>query len=113
MRETVRPQAEPEAVSEPAAEEPAAPQRKSYPLAATLIGCLLLLASMFTETDRSARAADVSSPAAYLLGAMIGGVILIWGIAWLVTIRHASRNWKWGSLAAIAFVSLVVGMTRL
>jgi hypothetical protein len=113
MRETVRPQEEQKPAAEPAAETPAAPKRKSYPLAATLIGCLLLLASMFSGSDSSGRAADVSNPIAYLMGAMIGGVVLVWGIAWLVTIRHASRGWKWGSLAAIAFVSLLVGATRL
>lgn len=109
MRETVKPVPEP-------TPEPAEPSetvaKRSYPLPATIIICLLPLLALFGGEGREASVTSDAQGMGFVVGWALGGVFL-WGIAWLVTIRHASRGWKWGSLAAVVAVGLLTGLARL
>ncbi len=109
MRETVKPV--PESTPEPG-DASDSPAKRSYPLPATIIICLLPLLALFGGEGRDAGVTSDAQGMGFVLGWALGGVIL-WGIAWLVTIRHASRGWKWGSLAAVVAVGLLTGLVRI
>jgi hypothetical protein len=88
-----------------------------HPLLATLIGCFcLLLTAGMPVRDAALATSDPSEAAAYqvgqIFGAMIVGIIL-WGIAYAMTVRRASRRWKIASLAILVVLSLLVGLYRL
>ena len=88
-----------------------------HPLLATLIGCVcLLLTAGLPVRDAALVTGDPSEAAAYkagqIVGAMIVGII-VWAIAYAVTLRRASPRWKFGSLAILVVLSLLVGLYRL
>ena len=109
MRETVKPIPEP--VAEPSEAEDA-PAKKSYPLPATIIICLLLLLALIGGQGRDAGVTSEAQGIGFVFGWALSGLIL-WGIAWLITIRHASRGWKWGSFCIVAVVGVLTGLVRL
>ncbi len=107
MRETVKPRPAPEAP------EPEAPkEKKGYPLAATIIVSLLLVLALFGGRDNDAGVSSGAESIGFILGWAFAGVFL-WGIAWAITIRHASRGWKWSSFATVVALGLLTGLARL
>ena len=110
MTETVRPQEEPQ--PEPPAEPGPGPAKKSYPGIALGIILLFFGLALIGGQNSDPGVANSAERTGFVIGWAFGGVIL-WGIAWLITIRHASRGWKWGSLLAIIAVGLLTGLVRL
>ncbi len=106
-RETVRP------LPKEAREKPDAPEHKSWPLAATIICCVLVLFSAIgAQGQARVPTGNEAYDAGYLVGSTVGVGIILWGIAWLITIRHASRGWKWGSFAAVMGFAVIGGLAR-
>jgi hypothetical protein len=82
-----------------------------HPVLATLIGAVFLLLIGANSGARPDPAEFGPDGGAYLAGRIVGGTLagalIVWGIAYLVTIRHASRAAKIGSFVALLFVSLL------
>lgn len=111
MTETVRPTPEPEPET-PAETAGAAPAKKSYPMPATVIICLLILLGLVGGRGEDAGVANSAESIGFVMGWALGGATL-WLIAWFITIRHASRAWKWGSFAIVIGVGLLTGLARI
>jgi len=88
-----------------------------HPLLATLIGCFLLVLTVGAPVrDAALATSDRSEAAAYQAGQLIGSVligIIVWAIAYALTVRRASPRWKIGSLVILVVLSLLVGLIRL
>jgi hypothetical protein len=95
--------------------EPAEPPG-GHPVLATLIAGVLLLFAAAGSTMRPDPGDFGPNGGAYLAGRIVGatlaGALLAWGIAYLVTIRRASRAAKIGSFVALLFVSLLATVVR-
>ncbi|MEA3016332.1 MAG: hypothetical protein QOI38_1054 [Sphingomonadales bacterium] len=87
-----------------------------HPVLATLIGGVVLLFVAAGSSMRPDPAEFGPNGGAYLAGRLAGaalaGALIVWGIAYLVTIRRASRAAKIGSFAALLFVSLLATVIR-
>ncbi|MEM8696356.1 MAG: hypothetical protein AAGE05_10085 [Pseudomonadota bacterium] len=109
MRETVRPVPEP---APPPPERAERPAKTGYPLPATLIVCALLILGLIGGSGRDADVTPGAESIGFVVGWTISGLIL-WGIAWLITIRHASKAWKWSSFGIVVALGLLTGLARL
>lgn len=86
---------------------------KSYPALALSIIVMLFLISLAGGLSSGGGApSEAPQRLSFVMGYGLIGAIL-WGIAWLATIRHASRAWKWASLAAAITIGLISGFVRL
>ena len=95
--------------------------RDSYPLAATLIG-LAVIGAVMTFMPRSIPGETIIHAFGYLGGIGVMLALAAWGVAMLVTIRHASLGWKLASLgilllggmaaAALVIVTMLAGMAE-
>jgi len=83
-------------------------RKNSYPLAAMIIGSLVILFSV-----GGARAELVDEPIAYALGSGFGAAVVVGGIAWLITLKHASTGWKIGALVTFFIVGTLAGLAKL
>jgi hypothetical protein len=92
--------------------------KSSYPLAATIVASFLLLLMIGVPAGPSGDSpGDADTAFAYRLGEMfggaVGGVLVFWGLAYAITIRHASRRWKIASFAIVGLVSVLVSLVRI
>lgn len=82
-----------------------------HPVLATLIGAVFLLLVGANSPARPNPADFGPDGGAFLAsriaGGTLAGALIVWGIAYLITIRHASRAAKVGSFLALLFVSLL------
>ena len=76
--------------------------KDGYPVFA-LILVFILIAMTAVASGRI----DTTAGMPYVLGATIGPALLFWGIAYAVTIRHASLAWQIGSFAGVTLVALL------
>lgn len=87
------------------------------PIVATVIGSVLVLLSAGVSTGPDATPPDPSLTAAYRLGEILGGAIaatlIVWGIAYAITIRHASQRWKIASFLIILLFASLASMARI
>lgn len=80
------------------------PVRAGHPLLATIV-CMLLL--LLTRCGASGEGCPSSGTS--LIGAIVGGALIglvLWGIAYAITIRRASPRWKAASLVVLLCVGL-------
>ncbi|MEG3150246.1 hypothetical protein U1769_10130 [Sphingomonas sp. ZT3P38] len=77
----------------------------SHPLVAAIIGSVVILIVGV--------AIPTGSSLFYAVGATFATAVLVGGIAFAITIRHASHGWMVGSLAAIGAVALLAGIAAL
>ncbi|WP_420136830.1 hypothetical protein [Sphingomonas sp.] len=90
----------------------AQPKRRGSPATATAIIAFFLLAAAIGSGGEKTRI----SGAAERLGYVAGGVvlaILLWAIAYAITIKHASRPWKIGSFVLLALLGTLAPLARL
>lgn len=85
-----------------AADEESTDGKTGHPVIAIIVCLFMAVAAATTPNFRS----EPGLP--YLLGYVVGGSLLICGLAWAITIRHASRGWQIGSLTAI-FLIMAIG----
>jgi hypothetical protein len=82
---------------------------RGHPLIATIIGTVLILLSI---NGHEKPPTDAAETIGYLAGRAVGGALLIWVLAYFITIRRASMAWKIGSfvifLLASSFAALAV-----
>ena len=97
-----------EAISDPGAEPP---RRAGRPLLATSICAGLLLLSLAGRDETPMTAEGTGELIGYVFGGAVFGMIL-WGIAFAITIRKASTRWKAGSLIALAVLGGLVALSR-
>lgn len=83
-------------------------RKNSHPLLATVIGSIILLASA-----GSAPSDDPTNSVAYALGSGFGAVLVVGGIAWFATLRHASDGWKAASLITLFVVGALSGLVKI
>ncbi|HEX8654209.1 MAG TPA: hypothetical protein VF693_03170 [Allosphingosinicella sp.] len=87
-----------------------------HPVIATLIGGVFLLLVGAGSAARPDPGDFGPNGGAYLAGRIVGstlaGALIVWGIAYLITIRRASRAAKIGSFVALLVVSLVATVVR-
>jgi hypothetical protein len=107
--------ARPEAAPVPAGFAPpaVAPRRGGgRPLLATAICAGLLLLWLAGRSSVPTQSRDL----AYFSGVAIAGALfgaILWGIAFAITIRKASKGWKAGSLILLALIGASVALTKL
>jgi hypothetical protein len=83
-----------------------------HPLVATLVAAGVLLLTLGIPLHLP----EHSGPGyreGYLIGQFVLGPLVLWGIAYAITIRKASPGWKIGSLVAIVLVSAAVTLARM
>ena len=81
-------------------------QKDSFPLAATIVGAIvILIVSVMLNSFASHRHMLVTT-----LGAGTVVALLVWGVAFLVTLRRAPIGWKIGSFFAMVVVGLIAGV---
>lgn len=88
------------------------PVREGHPLAATIV-CLLLLS--LSRCGGASDEASLSSDAA-MIGLVVGGGLIglvLWAIAYAITIRRASLRWKAASLVVLVCAGLWTGAADL
>jgi hypothetical protein len=87
------------------------------PILATVIGSLVVLLTAGGPAGSGASSADPAEAAAYRLGEFVGGALvvalIVWGIAYAITIRRASRRWKIASFVILLLVSTLVSLVRI
>ncbi|MES2443621.1 MAG: hypothetical protein V4574_12390 [Pseudomonadota bacterium] len=83
-----------------------------HPLIATLVAVAILLLTLGVPLTL-----PPGSGGAYRAGMLTGyfafGPLILWGLAWAITIRKASPGWKIGSLIVIVLVNALVVIMRL
>ncbi|WP_299328799.1 hypothetical protein [Parasphingopyxis sp.] len=84
----------------------------SYPGFATILCCVAVLftscaSGPLQPTGNSAERMG------FIIGSLVGPGLLVWLIAFAITIRHAGTGWKIGSLAIVLTFSVFAGMARL
>lgn len=82
-------------------EEATRAARYGHPVIATLAGAAILILGALLLPRFAGQ-----SPLGMLLGIGAGAALLLWGIGFAVTTRHAPLAWKLGSLAALAAAGL-------
>jgi hypothetical protein len=82
------------------------------PLIATLVACLIALVRIAAPADWRTAEQSFDYKMGFLFAGAIVGVIM-WGIAWAITIRKAHPGWWAGSLIAIALVNVFVSLVQL
>jgi hypothetical protein len=93
-------------------QEAAAPQDEwsdtgptAYPILAVVFGgAAIALLAIFIPAPTTA---SVNQEMLVALGVGLPVAALIWGVAYFVTVRHASPGWKLGSLALLALIAVV------
>jgi hypothetical protein len=93
---------------------PPRPRRAGRPILATLIGLFFILLPLGSDRLDMPAAYDTAERIGALLGGAVSGII-VWLIAYAVTIRRASRAWALASLLVLAttgLIAAVVGMGR-
>jgi hypothetical protein len=80
----------------------------SFPFSAALAGSVVLVAAGLFVQPRFA-----ALPFWQVLAAALALALLLWGIAFLVTVRHATTAWKIGSLAMLVLVAATTALTGL
>jgi hypothetical protein len=83
-----------------------------HPLIATLVAAGVLLLTLGIPLHLPERS-GAGYREGYLIGQFVLGPLIVWGIAYAVTIRKASPGWKIGSLVAITLVSAAVTLARM
>ena len=80
-----------------------------HPIVATLVGVafLLLLAGQGRGEAFGGGPEAQAEKMGYLFGSVIAGAGIVWGIAYAIKIRKASKAWKIASLIIIAIASLL------
>ena len=90
------------------------PQAGGHPLAATVIGCVVAMLGLLQNAEPRTIDAAGSGSLAYFAGQVVGGAVMltlvIWGIAYAITVRKASPRWKVASLLIIFVVGLLVSL---
>lgn len=100
------------------ASPPAKPSRQwkapsgGHPLGATVICCVLVLVVESVKPP-AAPEADTAAQLGFLLGTVAANVFFIWGLAWLITLRHASDAWRERSLVAVVLVAVIAAGSRI
>lgn len=86
-----------------------------HPIVATIAGVLflLLIASQGRGAPFGGGAESQAANMGYLFGSVATGAAIVWGIAYAITIRRASRAWKIASLIIIAIASLLSTAIRM
>ncbi len=85
----------------------AASGKTGHPVIAMVVCFVIAIGSAATPNFHS----EPGLP--YLLGYVVGGSLLICLLAWAITIRHASRGWKIGSLTAIFLTMALASLSRI
>jgi hypothetical protein len=81
-------------------------RKDSFPLVATIVGSIVILVvSVVLNMFASHRHILVTT-----LGAGMIVALLVWGVAFLITLRRAEIGWKIGSFVAMIVVGLVAGV---
>jgi hypothetical protein len=80
---------------------------RGHPLIATIIGTVLILLSINGQEKPPADAAETIG---YLLGRAVGGALLIWVLAYFITIRRAGLGWKIGSFLIFLLASSIAAL---
>jgi hypothetical protein len=88
------------------------PRRRGHPAIATALIALVLLAAAVGSGGAATRIAGLAERLGYIAGGVAFAAIL-WGIAYAITIKHASRPWKIGSFIALALLGTLGPLARL
>jgi hypothetical protein len=91
--------------------------RRGHPGIATLVGAVALLLLAAVPLGAPAHPPSGREEAlAYLAGEIAGAALIsggvVWGIAYAISLRHASRKWKVASLVILAVVASLVSVVR-
>lgn len=70
-----------------------------HPLVATIICAILMFASVGAP-----QIAEAGQGAAYAVGRALGGTLILWTIAYFITIKRASIGWKVGSFMILLLI---------
>lgn len=93
-------------------------EKRGRPGIATAVGAAALLLLLAVPMGpRGRQPADPNEAMGYLAGEIFGSALIsagiVWGIAYWVSLRHASRNWKIVSLVILGIVATVVSVARI
>jgi hypothetical protein len=77
-------------------------QPDGHPIIATIIGVVVIFIGV-GGNPRPPAAGDLAA----LFGGVTGVALLVWGVAFAITIRHASTGWKIGSFAILWVLCLL------
>lgn len=83
------------------------------PLIATVIACLVALIGGAGSAGWGVTGESFSFKMGYLVGGVAVTTVILWLIAWVLTIRKASPRWWVGSFVSIALASCVAGLAQL
>jgi hypothetical protein len=83
-----------------------------HPVIATIIAAFFSLIGVFSGDRVSLTADGLAGRIGYIAGGA-GGCALLWGIAYAITIKRASRGWKIGSLIVLLMLGALGSLVRL
>jgi hypothetical protein len=87
------------------------------PILATVIGSVVVLLTAGVPAGPGASPPGAAATAAFRLGEILGGgfviALIVWGIAYAITLRRAARRWKIASFLIILAVSTLVALIRI
>jgi len=86
-------------------------ESSGHPVLATAIGAIALILTAFIPHVRAMVGGQ--HIVAYLIASTLGGGVIVWLVAFALTIRKSAIGWKIGSLAALLLVSACVTLVRL
>jgi len=86
-------------------------ESSGHPVLATAIGAIALILTAFIPHVRAMVGGQ--HIVAYLVVSTLGGGVIVWLVAFALTIRKSAIGWKIGSLAALLLVSACVTLVRL
>jgi hypothetical protein len=92
--------------------------KRGRPLVATLVGAAALLLLVAVPIGPPGEAPlNPDEAMAYRAGELFGAAVLsagiVWGIAYAITLRFASRKWKIASLIVLGIVATIVSVARI
>lgn len=83
-------------------------QPDGHPIIATIIGVIVILVGLASNPGP-----PTASPPAIILAGATGVALLVWGIAFAITIRRTSHVWKVGSFAILWALCLLAGLASI